>query len=120
MAEMLLKRNAEFFGLVADAFKMRLANHESEAYGDAWWGHLMAFIQKTAVARQVRAFRPIAVLPVLRKLCSRAIKLIRDGELLDLKSSLFAFRAKHQAVEVMFALCNLTEKCIDGRSAFLW
>ncbi len=58
----------------------------------------------------VKDFRPIAVLPVIYKLYSRALDMLAATECRKLCAPHFDFRKFHQAHEVVFAMRQSVEK----------
>ncbi len=70
--------------------------------------------------KMVKDFRPIAVLPVVYKLYSRAMYMLTEITCNWLVSAQFAFRKFHQAHEVVFIIRQPVEKADEWRTPHVY
>ena len=114
VVEMLRECDHSYFALLADVFRARLLNIPPHCDDEAWATHCISLVPKKSPGlRSVKQFRPIALLPTLYKLYSIVLGTLAGPNLRRLRAPQFAFRASHQAHEVIFILRNLIEKGIE-------
>ncbi len=85
-----------------------------------WKKHEVSLLAKIAEAKLVNDFRPIAVLPVIYKLCNRVMYMLTETACNRLVSAQFAFRKCHPAHEVMFIFRQLVEKAVEWRAPHVY
>ena len=114
VAEMLKALDWDGKTLLAEIIKLRIRNHESEWFDDAWMVRMVALIPKVPRACTITKFRPITVSAVLLKLVSMVL-LEFTASLIDVAigETQFAFRPGYQAHEVVYCLRHMIEKKVE-------
>ena len=116
VAEMLMSLDEESLQCVAEAFSLKLLNEDDEA---TWDHHIVNLVATSFTeAINVDVYRPIAVIQVFYKLCSKTLDFLSKPLLRPLLNCQFAFRKGYQCDDVVFIIRNLIEKAceyvIDG------
>jgi ribonuclease HI len=113
VAEMLQNLDLDILHLIAEAFKLRILNHGSEIKEEAWNEVVLNLIPKKKRPRNIKQFRPIAILAVLQKLYIKVLDSLSEGKLKHTKAIQFAFKPGHQCHEPVFILRRLVEVAIE-------
>ena len=116
VAEMLFQLEVDILHQLAEVFKLRILNHETEWDDDTWCVVLLNLIPKKSVPKTVRDFRPIAILSVLSKLYSKLLEWLTGGVLVSTKCVQFAFKPGHQCHEPIFIMRRIVEIAIEWQT----
>ena len=99
-------------------FIFRVLSHKSEDNATAWSDYSVCLIMKKLAPRSPGHLRPIAILPVLSKLYFAVLMHIVKNVVKPTSQFQFAFKEKHQAAEVVFALRMIIEKSNEWQLPF--
>jgi hypothetical protein len=105
---------------LAEIFILRTLNHSSEDVEEAWDSYSVCLIMKKTAPKAPGMLRPIALLPVLSKLYFTILLHIVKDVVSPISVYQFAFKAKHQAAEVVFILKMIIEKANEWSIPFCY
>lgn len=111
--EMLYELGHDFYDMLAEAFRFRLLNHWTEDDDKSWAINIITLLEKKAGATFVKEFRPITVLSCMYRLYSKLLLRLCGDSVHRTLAPQFAFKANHQAEEVIFIWRSLIEKAIE-------
>jgi len=112
VAEVLRALDPDVLDHLASMFRHRILCPGGEDTNP--WGECEAnLIAKVPRPSNITQFRPIAIIPVLAKLYSKLLFWLAKPHLRELRAPQFAFRAGHQAHEVVFVLRRLVEVSLE-------
>ena len=109
VVEMIQALDDPAFEVLAELFRREIAEG-GETRKMSWEMHMVALLKKVPGTAKACKLRPIAALPIVHKIFSATLKVLTGDALQVLSAPQFAFRAGHQAHEVVFNMRNLVEK----------
>jgi hypothetical protein len=119
VVEMLLGLEEQVCDVIAVAFGNRVLNRPEQDADIARAFHIVNLIPKKCGHLTINDFRPIVVLPTMRKLYRRVLLLLTEDKLHQLKSAQLACRKGFEVQEVLRIVGALPRKPTIGGMMFL-